>query len=148
VPEYIKYVEGTYFHIFEPQMFPYIETNSIFAVEEIRKLFNVILSDQAIDFLNDIDTKARKKILYNIDRSCYVQDPRRFKKISTEFWEFRILFKSLQYRLLAFWDKESKENTIVIVSHGFVKKTSKIPKDELLRARGIRTDYYNKKKRQ
>ncbi len=115
-------------------------------VGEIRKIFNVILSDYAIDFLNEVDPKARKKIVYNIDRSSYIQDPKRFKKVSTDFWEFRILFKSLQYRFLAFWDKDNKEYTIVIISHGFVKKTSKIPRSELLRARGIRNDYFNNKR--
>ncbi|MFZ1524244.1 MAG: type II toxin-antitoxin system RelE/ParE family toxin [Saprospiraceae bacterium] len=38
-------------------------------------------------------------------------------------WEFRTLFQGFQYRLLAFWDKTSTTDTLVVSTHGFEKKT-------------------------
>ena len=59
-----------------------------------------------------------------------------------EIWEFRTEFNSIQYRLLAFWDKRDKKNTLVIATNGFVKKRNKIPKSELERAKRIRNQYF------
>jgi hypothetical protein len=41
-----------------------------------------------------------------------------------EFW-FRWGFG--QIRLLAFWDKTNKEETLVVATHGFIKKPDKVP---------------------
>ena len=60
-------------------------------------------------------------------------------------WEFRTLYKKTQYRLLAFWDKEDKNETLVIATHGFVKKTSKVSKSEIEKAEDIRTKYFDDK---
>ena len=63
---------------------------------------------------------------YDFIRKAQTQhDPELFKKLKDEIWEFRTLFQGLQYRLLAFWDKTNSENTLVISTHGFVKKRSK-----------------------
>ena len=45
-----------------------------------------------------------------------------FKKLTDEIWEFRTLYQGLQYRLLAFWDKTSSENTLVISTPRLCKK--------------------------
>ena len=39
------------------------------------------------------------------------------------------MYDGMCYRLLAFWDKE--HNSLIIVTHGFVKKTWKVPQKEL-----------------
>ena len=53
-----------------------------------------------------------------------------FKKMGdSDIWEFRTLYRGIAYRLLAFWDTESE--TLVVVAHGFVKKTQKTPKREI-----------------
>lgn len=51
----------------------------------------------------------------------------------------------IAYRLLAFWDTESE--TLVVVAHGFVKKTQKTPKREIERADGIRKRYFDFKRK-
>ncbi|WP_262712673.1 type II toxin-antitoxin system RelE/ParE family toxin [Arachidicoccus ginsenosidivorans] len=39
----------------------------------------------------------------------------------------------MAYRLLAFWDKDEMEQTLVIATHGINKKTKKTPKKKLIR---------------
>ena len=70
---------------------------------------------------------------------------RLFKKLQDEIWEFRTLYNKTYYRLFAFWDKDDKENTIVISTNGLIKKTDKIPKGEIEKAERLRTQYFNEK---
>ena len=42
-----------------------------------------------------------------------------------------------QIRLLAFWNKTEKEETLVVATHGFVKKTQKTPKGEIEKAKKL-----------
>jgi hypothetical protein len=55
------------------------------------------------------------------------------------------LYQGLQYRLLAFWDKTSGSDTLVISTHGFIKKRSKVPDNEIQKAMNIRTQYFESK---
>ena len=48
--------------------------------------------------------------------------------------------------LLAFWDKSNKQDTIVVSSNGFIKKTDKTPKTEIEKAEALRIKYFNEKK--
>jgi len=59
------------------------------------------------------------------------------------------LFNKKQYRLFAFWDKTDKKVTIVIATHGIIKKTQKTPKKEIDKATELMKKYFeykNKKK--
>lgn len=74
------------------------------------------------------------------------RDPKFFKKLSgTDLWEFRTLYNGIQYRLLAFWDKDGK--TYVITTHGFVKREQKTPQKEIQRAQEIRKEYFENKRK-
>ena len=84
--------------------------------------FDVIFLDNAIKFIGKLDTKTRNKILYNIDKSKVANDPKLFKKLMSKVWEFRTKYGGIQYRLLAFWDKMDKTKTLVISTHGIIKK--------------------------
>jgi phage-related protein len=86
--------------------------------------FTVEFLNEALDFLTNLDKKTREKILENIRISRFKNDPRLLKKIDKEIWEFRTNYNSKQIRLLAFWDKESK--SLIIATHGFIKKTQKL----------------------
>ncbi len=67
-----------------------------------------------------------------------------FKKLEgSEIWEFRALYNGIQYRLFAFWDTE--EETLVIATHGIVKKTQKTPSKEIAKAERIRQEYFKSK---
>jgi hypothetical protein len=63
------------------------------------------------------------------------------KNLSDDIWEFRTLYQGLQFRLLAFWDKTSTIDTLVVSTHGFIKKRSKVPNNEIQKAVIIRTKY-------
>jgi len=68
-----------------------------------------------------------------------------FKKLQDDIWEFRKKFGGLQIRLLAFWDKSDNKNTLVIATHGFIKKVDKVPANEIHRAVRLRNKYYESK---
>ncbi|MGY5846553.1 type II toxin-antitoxin system RelE/ParE family toxin [Salegentibacter sp. HM20] len=105
--------------------------------------FEIVFLEEAIEFLNEQEPKVRKKIFYNLDKARYINDPKIFKKLTEEIWEFRVKFNRLQYRLFAFWDKKDNSNTLVISTHGIIKKTGKVPKSEIEKAKKIRSGYFN-----
>ena len=69
----------------------------------------------------------------------------RKKLENTEIWEFRTLYNGICYRLFSFWDTE--EETLVIATHGIVKKTQKTPLKEIAKAEELRKEYFNNKKK-
>jgi len=112
----------------------------------MKKKFDVLYSDEAIEFLDDLSEKVREKIIYNIDKASYLTDPELFKKLTdTGIWEFRTKYSRMQYRILGFWDKEDKSNTWVITSHGFVKKTNKVNSKEIRKAEKFKDLYFETK---
>lgn len=108
--------------------------------------FKVEFLEDAKDFLDRLDEKARDKIIYNIWKARSTNDKELFKKLQDEIWEFRTKFNKTYFILFAFWDKTEKNNTIVISTHGLIKKTDKIPKNEIERANRLREQYFNEKK--
>jgi len=46
---------------------------------------------------------------------------------------------------LAFWDKTEKTETLVVATHGIIKKTDKVPKGEIEKARAIMRLYLHQK---
>lgn len=106
--------------------------------------FTVIYHTEARDFIKSLPQKVKEKIEYNITKSSYFMDKELFKKLDgTDIWEFRTLYDGICYRLLAFWDTE--KDTLVIATHGFIKKTQKTPQKEIARAEAIRKEYFNDK---
>jgi phage-related protein len=107
--------------------------------------FEIIFLDEAFKFLKSLDVKHSSKILYNIRKVQLKRDPELFKKLNGEIWEFRTLYQGLQYRFLAFWDKTDNTNTLVISTHGFIKKQSKVSEKEIAHAEQQRKKYFNDK---
>lgn len=110
--------------------------------------FRVDFLEDAKQFLDGLDEKAREKIIYNIWKSRSTNDKELFKKLQGEIWEFRTKFNKTYFRLFAFWDKTQKEDTVVISTHGLIKKTGKTPKGEIARAETLREKYFNDKNEQ
>ncbi len=100
---------------------------------------------EADQFIASLDTKATKKVLYTIDLAEQTNDPTLFKKLQKGIWEFRTLYGGKQIRLLAFWDKTDQKETLVIATHGFIKKVDKVPSKEIDRALKIRANYFENK---
>ncbi len=107
--------------------------------------FKIDFLSEAIDFMDSLEAKARVKIYYNLKKSRIVNDPELFKKLNENIWEFRTLFDKKHYRLFAFWDKTDNMETLVLATHGIIKKTKKTPKSELKKAEEIRKIYFKQK---
>ena len=107
--------------------------------------FQVEFLEEAVCFLETLDEKSRAKIIYNIWKSRSCNDKELFKKIQGEIWEFRTVYNKTYYRLLAFWDKSNNTNTMVIATHGFIKKTDKTPLNEISHAESLRIKYFKEK---
>jgi phage-related protein len=107
--------------------------------------YAIIFLGWAKEFLDNLDEKTRKKVIYNIWKSRNVNDPELFKKLDGNIWEFRTKYMTKQIRLLAFWDKTEKEETLVVATHGFIKKIQKTPKSEIEKAEKIRKQYFKEK---
>lgn len=107
--------------------------------------FKVVFLQEAYDFLGSLDEKVKEKIIYNITKARFSAEKELFKKLNGEIWEFRTLFKKTHYRLFAFWDKSDKTDSVVISTHGLVKKTDKTPQSELDKAERTRRIYFENK---
>lgn len=108
--------------------------------------FRIEFLEDATRFLDGLDEKARDKIYYNIWKARITNEKELFKKLQDEIWEFRTKFSNTYYRLFAFWDKTDNQDTIVISTHGLIKKTGKIPKGEIEKAERLMKQYFNEKK--
>lgn len=66
-----------------------------------------------------------------------------FKKLigTEDIWECRIQYGSNIYRLFCFFESHS----VVILTHGFEKKSMKTPRQEIERAESYRRDYLKRK---
>lgn len=101
--------------------------------------------EEADEFIEKLDQKSANKVFYNIDLAEQTNDPKLFKKLQGEIWEFRSKYMGNQNSLLAFWDKTESTDTLVLATHGFVKKDQKIPQKEIDKAERIRQEYFNRK---
>jgi phage-related protein len=109
------------------------------------RYFETRFLDEADKFIAGLDKKTARKVFYNIDLAEQTNDPKLLKKLQNEIWEFRTKFAGLQIRLLAFWDKTDNKETLVIATHGFIKKADKVPTNEIDRAVRLRDKYFNNK---
>ena len=103
-------------------------------------IFRLVLTDKAQDFIESLP-----EIYYNIRRVAGGERNKElFKKLdNSEIWEFRTLYNKTAYRLFAFWDKD--KDTLVIATHGIIKKTQKTPSKEIAKAEAIRKEYFKNK---
>ena len=102
-------------------------------------MFKVKFLEEAKQFLDSLDEKPRSKIFYNIWKSQISKEEELLKKLDDEIWEFRTLYNKSAYRLFAFWDETEK--SMIIATHGIIKKTQKTPKKEIDKAKQLRAEY-------
>ena len=107
--------------------------------------FQVELLEEAWTFIESLPKPASEKIYYNIKRVADGERSRElFKKLEgSDIWEFRTLYNGTAYRLFAFWDTD--EDTLIIATHGIIKKTQKTPAKEIAKAENIRSEYFKHK---
>ncbi len=97
------------------------------------------------DFLDSLPGKVAQKIAWVLEllETQGMLPSTYFKKlINTEIWECRIQHGSNIYRIFCFFDKRS----VIILTHGFIKKTQKTPNDEIKRAEEYKNDYLKRRK--
>lgn len=111
------------------------------------RYFETLFLEEANEFIAELDPKTTSKIFYNIDLAEQTNDPKLFKKLKNDIWELRTKYAGFQIRLLAFWDKTDNTETLVIATHGFVKKMDKIPANEIDRAISLRNKYFKGKQK-
>jgi phage-related protein len=111
----------------------------------VKEKFKVQFLQEAAEFIDKLDQSARRKVIYNIRKAQIISNKELFKKLNKEIWEFRTLYSKTCYRLFAFWDKTGKKETVVISTHGIIKKTGKTPKLDLEKAEGLRKAYFENK---
>jgi len=96
-----------------------------------------------------LTTKHGEKIYYNIRKAQIVNNEELFKKLNEFIWAFRTLYNGKAYWLFSCWEKSNNNETLVIATHGILKKTQKTPPKEIRKAEEIRKGYLaskNKKK--
>lgn len=97
------------------------------------------------DFLDTIKENTLIKILatFKLVETLDNVPQKYLKKITgTKLFEIRVEWQSNIYRFPCFFQK----NKIVIVTHGFQKKTQKLPTNEILKAKKYMEDYIMRSK--
>ena len=109
------------------------------------KYFETRFLEEVDKFMSKLDAKSVAKVLYNVDIAEQTNDPKLFKKLQSDIWEFRTKYLGKQIRLLAFWDKTEVNESLVLATHGFIKKVDKVRVNDIERAKAIRTKYFENK---
>ena len=104
--------------------------------------FDVEFLEPAKEFIDNLDEKTKEKVLFNIWRSKEINDPRLLKKLNKNIWEFRTRIQNKQIRLFAFWDKRDNKTSLIIATHGIIKKVQKIQSKEISKAEELRKEYF------
>lgn len=56
--------------------------------------FTILYTEEAMSFLQSLDSKVQDKIAFNINKCRFYTDKELFKKLeNSEIWEFRTLYK-------------------------------------------------------
>jgi len=97
------------------------------------------------DFYDKQETKVKTKINWTLGlvRDLEKIPLKYFKHIEDTdgLYEIRISVGRNIFRLFCFFDK----GKLVVILHGFQKKSQKLPKAQIQKATKLRKDYYNEK---
>ena len=96
------------------------------------------------EFLDSLPGKAAQKVAWvlSLIEDLDVVPSAYFKKLvsTEEIWECRIQLGSNAYRIFCFFDGHS----VVVLTHGLIKKTQKTPQREIERAEAYR-NYFQRR---
>ena len=97
------------------------------------------------EFLDSLSCKVAQKVAWvlSLFEDLSVVPSTYFKKLvnTKEIWECRIQLGSNAYRIFCFFDG----NSIIVLTHGLIKKTQKTPQLEIERAETYRRDYLQRR---
>jgi phage-related protein len=98
------------------------------------------------EFLDSLSGKAAQKVTWVLGllEDLDVLPASYFKKLvgTDGIWECRITLGSDAYRVLCFF----AGNSVVVLTHGFAKKSQKTPRMEIERAEAYRKDFLKRKR--
>ena len=94
------------------------------------------------EFIDSLNGKQAQKVAWvlRLVEELDVVPIQYLKKLvnTDDIWEVRIQFGGDIFRLLGFFENE----TLVILTNGFAKKTQKTPQKEIVKAEQIRKKYF------
>lgn len=100
-----------------------------------------------VEFLDSLEDKVTQKITWTLQ---IIREAKRIPSIylkklknTNDIWECRIVFASNIYRIFCFFDNGS----IIVLTHGIVKKTQKTPKKEIKLAEAYKKDYQSRRRK-
>lgn len=113
------------------------------------KPIELIFLKQAEEFTDSIDNNPKKKLFQAIRKTKERLFGQWFTKLKSSdgIFEFRVDDNGKYYRLFAFWDTEGDEVTLVVATHGLIKKTNKTPPSEIQKAEQIKREYFEEKEK-
>lgn len=95
------------------------------------------------EFLDSLPSKAAKKVVWvlNLAEDLDRIPAHHFCKLADtdDIWEFRVKSGSNIFRVFAFWD-----GSRIILTHGFVKKMQKTPREEIRMTESFKKDYFQR----
>jgi len=95
------------------------------------------------EFLDGLTVKVRAKLMKWIQKLEEMGPdlPRPYADtVRGKIRELRLVFASDQYRCLYFFDGRK-----IVLTHGFIKKTCKVPENEIERAENMMREYFHEK---
>lgn len=95
------------------------------------------------DFFDAQTEKVQEKIDYTLEilQTMERVPSKFFKHLEDGIYEIRVKQGSNIFRIFSFFD----DGKLVILLHGFQKKTQKTPRKEIERAKKLRNEYYEDK---
>ena len=110
----------------------------------MNKPIEIIFLPDADKFIDNIEISARKKMFYAIRKTKMRIYGDWFEKLrsSKDIFEFRIKDSNKFFRLFAFWDSTNDTETLIVCTHGLIKKTNKTPKQDIEKAEMIKEKYF------
>ncbi len=100
----------------------------------------------AQEFLDSLPDKVGQKVVWvlKLIQELEMIPSTYFKKLEAadDIWECRVQLGSNAYRILAFFS----EKAVIVLTHGFSKKSQKTPRNEIERAEAYRKDFMRRLK--
>jgi len=112
----------------------------------MEKPIEIVILPKAEDFLDSLEEPVRRKFTQSMRKTRQRIFGKWFEKLKNTdgIYEFRVDYNGKFYRIFAFWDSRGKEQTLILATHGLIKKTNETPKSEIYLAEQIKKNYLMK----
>ena len=116
----------------------------LFLNSSMQKPIEIILLPPAEKFLDALEDKARMKLMHAMRKTQARIFGSWFQKLTgtDDIYEFRIKYEGKFYRLFAFWDTRGAHQTLIVGTHGLLKKSNRTPRSEIMKAVEIKRKYF------